>query len=89
MPLLCLQDAEGRLGLSYNDISSSAAARQEKAQLVGDQWASSTPDGQDGDPVGFDGGRVRAWLTVQNLTPPEGRSSCSKAVQTEEEAEVG
>lgn len=49
------------------------------------QWATSTPDGQSGEPIGFDGGRVKAWLRVQSSAPPEGRPSCSKAVQTVEE----
>ncbi|XP_047191456.1 nesprin-2 isoform X2 [Scophthalmus maximus] len=50
------------------------------------QWATSTPDRQDGEPVGFDGRRVRAWLGVQSPAPPERRTSCSKAVQTDGEA---
>ncbi|XP_070762190.1 nesprin-2 [Enoplosus armatus] len=53
--------------------------------LNGDQWATSTPDRQDSEPVCFDGGRVRAWLGVQNPAPPERRTSCSKAVQTDGE----
>lgn len=49
--------------------------------LSTDQLAASTPSTWDSSwPVNFDGGRVRAWLGVQN---PEGRSSCSRAVQTD------
>lgn len=48
----------------------------------------STPDAQDSEPVGFDGGRVRAWLGVQRLPSQEMMSSCSKAVQTDGEVEV-
>ncbi|AWO99470.1 Hypothetical protein SMAX5B_010713 [Scophthalmus maximus] len=51
------------------------------------QWATSTPDRQDGEPVGFDGRRVRAWLGVQSPAPPERRTSCSKAVQTDGESD--
>ncbi|XP_054868161.1 nesprin-2 isoform X2 [Amphiprion ocellaris] len=49
-----------------------------------DQWVTSTPDGQSGEPIGFDGGRVKAWLRVQSSAPPEGHPSSSKAMQTEE-----
>ncbi|XP_049432209.1 uncharacterized protein si:ch211-137a8.2 isoform X2 [Epinephelus fuscoguttatus] len=52
-----------------------------------DQWATSTPDRQDGEPVSFDGGRVRAWLGVQSPSPPERRTSCSRAVQTDGQVE--
>ncbi|XP_078023504.1 uncharacterized protein LOC117259344 isoform X3 [Epinephelus lanceolatus] len=52
-----------------------------------DQWATSTPDRQDGEPVSFDGGRVRAWLGVQSPGPPERRTSCSRAVQTDGQVE--
>lgn len=47
--------------------------------------ATSTPNGWDSSssPVNFDGGRVRAWLGVENPARPEGRSSCSRAVQTD------
>ncbi|XP_068601792.1 nesprin-2 [Brachionichthys hirsutus] len=50
------------------------------AKATGDQWVTSTPDGQ---PLRFDGGRVRAWLGVQAAAPSAKRNSCSKAVQTD------
>lgn len=53
--------------------------------LSGHQWATSTPDGQHSEPVGFDGRRVRAWLGVQSPATPARRTSCSKAVQTDGE----
>lgn len=53
------------------------------AQVSRDQWATSTPDGQDCEPFGFDGGRVRAWLGVQSHAPLERRTSCSRSVQTD------
>lgn len=52
-----------------------------------DQWTTSTPDRQSGEPIGFDGGRVKAWLRVQSSAPSEGRPSCCKAVQTEDKVE--
>ncbi|TMS07740.1 Nesprin-2 [Larimichthys crocea] len=52
-------------------------------RLNGDQWATSTPDREDSEPVSFDGGRVRAWLGVQSPAPLERGTSCSKAVQTD------
>ncbi|TMS06985.1 Nesprin-2 [Larimichthys crocea] len=52
-------------------------------RLNGDQWATSTPDREDSEPISFDGGRVRAWLGVQSPAPLERRTSCSKAVQTD------
>ncbi|XP_031728380.1 nesprin-2 isoform X1 [Anarrhichthys ocellatus] len=51
----------------------------------GEHWATSTPDRQDGEPLCFDGGRVRAWLGVQGPASPERTTSCSKAVQTDVE----
>ncbi|KAM6932479.1 nesprin-2 isoform 1-T2 [Lycodopsis pacificus] len=50
-----------------------------------EHWATSTPDRQDGEPVCFDGGRVRAWLGVQGPASPEMITSCSRAVQTDVE----
>lgn len=52
-----------------------------------DQWATSTPDRQNSEPVSFDGGRVRAWLGVQSPAPQERRTSCSRAVQTDGQVE--
>ncbi|XP_008303961.1 nesprin-2-like, partial [Stegastes partitus] len=72
---------EAELGLEYwldQSRSFSPAANGK------DQWATSTPDAQSGEPIGFDGGRVKAWLRVQSSAPPEARPSCSKAVQTDE-----
>ncbi|XP_041796919.1 nesprin-2 [Chelmon rostratus] len=54
-------------------------------QPNGDQWVTSTPSRRDGEPISFDGGRVRAWLGVQSPAPAERRTSCSKSVQTDGE----
>lgn len=52
-----------------------------RTTLSPDRLAASTPSQwEDSRPIDFDGGRVRAWLGVQS---PEGRSSCSRAVQTD------
>ncbi|KAF7656466.1 hypothetical protein LDENG_00040360 [Lucifuga dentata] len=53
-----------------------------------DQWVTSTPDSQDCEPFSFDGGRVRAWLGVQSPAHKEGRTSCSKSVQTDGEVNL-
>ncbi|XP_069029160.1 uncharacterized protein [Embiotoca jacksoni] len=53
-----------------------------------ERWATSTPRRQDGEPIGFDGGRVKAWLGVQSSAPPERGTSCSRAVQTGGEVQV-
>ncbi|KAM7412545.1 hypothetical protein PAMA_020091 [Pampus argenteus] len=72
----------GRAGL-YSPVTTEEGG----PQLSEDQWVTSTPDGQRSEPVGFDGGRVRAWLRVQSRGPPErnGNTACCKAVQTDEE----
>ncbi|XP_023257565.1 nesprin-2-like, partial [Seriola lalandi dorsalis] len=82
-----ITNQEADLRLAWLDHTYSGAAQKAKPQLNGDQWASSTPDRQAGEPISFDGGRVRAWLGVQRSAPPERRTSCSKAVQTDGEAE--
>ncbi|XP_053279034.1 nesprin-2 [Pleuronectes platessa] len=63
------------------------ATQEEEPRPSDHQWVTSTPDEQDGDPLSFDGGRVRAWLGVRSPAPPERRTSCSKAVQTDEHRE--
>ncbi|XP_069390970.1 nesprin-2 isoform X2 [Paralichthys olivaceus] len=77
----------GRLDHTHPAVFSPAATQEEEPRLSDDQWATSTPDERNNDPVSFDGGRVRAWLGVQSPTPPERRTSCSKAVQTDEAEE--
>ncbi|XP_005474935.1 uncharacterized protein si:ch211-137a8.2 isoform X1 [Oreochromis niloticus] len=62
---------------------SPVADQQEEALGCRDQWKTSTPDRQDGEPVDFDGGRVQAWLRVQSAALPERSTSCSKEVQTD------
>ncbi|XP_044057655.1 nesprin-2 isoform X2 [Siniperca chuatsi] len=76
---------EGWLDHAHPSVFSPVATQGGGTRLNGDQWATSTPDRQDSEPVGFDGGRVRAWLGVQCPAPPERRTSCSKAVQTDGE----
>ncbi|XP_063348693.1 nesprin-2 [Pelmatolapia mariae] len=62
---------------------SPVADQQEEALGCRDQWKTSTPDRQDGEPVDFDGGRVQAWLRVQSAALPERSTSCSKEAQTD------
>ncbi|XP_070399774.1 nesprin-2 isoform X2 [Nothobranchius furzeri] len=62
-----------------------AAPRLLALRQDGDQWTTSTPAREDDEPMRFDGGRVKAWLSVQSSTPSENRTSCSKAVQTDGE----
>ncbi|TNN71044.1 Nesprin-2 [Liparis tanakae] len=64
------------------DVPSPVATQGGRTRPKGQRWATSTPDGQDGEPVCFDGRRVRAWLGVQGPAPLETTTSCSKAVQT-------
>ncbi|XP_022594329.1 nesprin-2-like [Seriola dumerili] len=80
-----ITNQEADLRLAWLDHTYSGATQKAEPQLNGDQWASSTPDRQAGEPLSFDGGRVRAWLGVQRSAPPERRTSCSKAVQTDGE----
>lgn len=87
--LFSVQRVEGWLDHAHPSVFSPVATKRGGTRLNGDQWATSTPDRQESDPVSFDGGRVRAWLGVQNSAPPERRTSCSKAVQTDGEVEVG
>ncbi|XP_068173855.1 nesprin-2 [Antennarius striatus] len=74
---------EGCLGSAHPRTYSPLEAKGGGARLSGDQWLTSTPEGQNGHPIRFDGGRVRAWLGVQSSAPLERRSS--KAVQTDGE----
>lgn len=80
-----LQRPEGWRDRGTSGLFSPLTAEEVGTRLSEDQWATSTPDRQDGDPVGFDGGRVRAWLGVQSPGPPDTRTSCCKAVQTDGE----
>lgn len=84
---LSVQRPEGWLDHAHPGVFSPIESQQGGAQLYGDQWATSTPDGQEGEPVSFDGGRVRAWLGVQSPAPPERTTSCCKAVQTDGEVQ--
>ncbi|XP_017286531.1 uncharacterized protein si:ch211-137a8.2 [Kryptolebias marmoratus] len=65
-----------------HDSSSPLTIEQEE-----DQWTTSAPGRGDGEPIRFDGGRVKAWLRVQS-SAPAGGTSCSKAVQTEAEVKL-
>lgn len=82
-----MQRSEGWLDHAHPGVFSPIESERGGAQLYGDQWATSTPDGQEGEPVSFDGGRVRAWLGVQSPAPPERTTSCCKAVQTDGEVQ--
>ncbi|XP_028429476.1 nesprin-2 isoform X3 [Perca flavescens] len=73
---------EGWLDHAHPSVSSPVAAQRGGTRPEGDQWATSTPDSRDGEPIGFDGRRVRAWLG-----DTERRTSCSKAVQTDAQVE--
>lgn len=68
-----VQRSDGWLGQAHPSVFAPVEA----------QWMTSTPGRQD-KLASFDGGRVRAWLGVQSPAPQEERTSCSKAVQTEE-----
>ncbi|XP_067363456.1 uncharacterized protein si:ch211-137a8.2 isoform X2 [Channa argus] len=72
---------EGCVDDAYASVCSPVAPTQPGDLVPEDQWMTSTPEGQDSEPVGFDSGRVRAWLGVQ--------TSCSKAVQTDGEGHPG
>ncbi|XP_029373431.1 nesprin-2 isoform X2 [Echeneis naucrates] len=72
--------------LNHSDVFSPVATQGEDPQLNRDQWITSTPDRQESEPISFDGERVRAWLGAQHSALQEGRTSCSKAVQTDREA---
>ncbi|XP_068572656.1 nesprin-2 isoform X2 [Cebidichthys violaceus] len=74
---------EGWLDHAHPGVSSPVATQGGGTRPKGEPWATSTPDGRDGEPVCFDGGRVRAWLGVQGPAPSERTPSCSKAVQTD------
>ncbi|XP_078103221.1 nesprin-2 isoform X1 [Sander vitreus] len=79
---------EGWLDHAHPSVASPVASQRDGTRPDGDQWATSTPDSRDGEPVGFDGGRVRAWLGVtRSHALPERRTSCSKAVQTNAQVE--
>ncbi|XP_036937103.1 nesprin-2 isoform X2 [Acanthopagrus latus] len=80
--------SDGWLGHAHPGVFSPIESQRGGTQLHGDQWATSTPDGQEGEPVSFDGGRVRAWLGVQSPAPPERTTSCCKAVQTDGECHL-
>ncbi|KAL7400821.1 hypothetical protein ABVT39_018398 [Epinephelus coioides] len=78
---------EGWLDHAQPSVFPPVATQRGRTRINRDQWATSTPDRQDGEPVSFDGGRVRAWLGVQSPGPPERRTSCSRAVQTDGQVE--
>ncbi|KAK2846539.1 hypothetical protein Q5P01_009538 [Channa striata] len=71
---------EGFLDHAYSGVCSPLAPAQSGDLVPGNEWKTSTPEGQDSDVVGFDSGRVRAWLGVQ--------TSCSKEVQTDMECRL-
>ncbi|TDH15431.1 hypothetical protein EPR50_G00031110 [Perca flavescens] len=83
-PVEQVERLEGWLDHAHPSVSSPVAAQRGGTRPEGDQWATSTPDSRDGEPIGFDGRRVRAWLG-----DTERRTSCSKAVQTDAQVEVG
>ncbi|XP_034384412.1 nesprin-2 [Cyclopterus lumpus] len=73
---------EGWLDHTHPNVPSPVATQGGGTRPKGQQWVTSTPDRQDGEPVYFDGERVRAWLGVQGPASLERTTSCSKAVQT-------
>ncbi|KAM8905633.1 nesprin-2 [Spinachia spinachia] len=76
------------LGHTHPSVPSPLATQGGETWPNVELWATSTPDKLDSEPVGFDGGRVRAWLGVQGPAPP-GRATCfSKAVQTDWQVEI-
>lgn len=87
--LFSVQTLDGWPDHTHPDIFSPVETQWGGASLDGDQWATSTPDRRDSEPVSYDGGRVRAWLGVQSPAPPERTTPCSKAVQTDGEVKVG
>lgn len=82
------QGSNGWLDYTPPSDFSPLRAQRDDTRLIRDRWATSTPDERDCEPVNFDGGRVRAWLQVQTPVLPEGRTCCSKAVQTDGEVSV-
>ncbi|XP_040056722.2 nesprin-2 isoform X2 [Gasterosteus aculeatus] len=80
------QEADLRwLGQTHPSVPSPVATQGGEIRPNGELWATSTPDKLDGESVGFDGRRVRAWLGVQGPAPPGSTTSSSKAVQTDVE----
>lgn len=86
--LSSVQRLDGWLDDTHPSVFSAVETKWGETMLNRDQWATSTPDRWDSEPVNFDGGRVRAWLGVQSPAPPERKTSCSKAVQTDGEVRV-
>ncbi|XP_042342081.1 nesprin-2 [Plectropomus leopardus] len=76
---------EGWLDHAHLSVISPAATHGGGTWPKRGQWVTSTPERQDGEPVSFDGGRVRAWLGVQSPAPAERRTS--RAVQTDGQVE--
>lgn len=78
--LLSVQTLDSWLDQNHHLVQP-AESQWARTTLSPDQLAASTPGKWEGSrPINFDGGRVRAWLGVQS---PVGRSSCSRAVQTD------
>lgn len=87
--LFSVQRLDGWLDHAHPSVFSAVETNWGETMLNRDQWATSTPDRRDSEPVNFDGRRVRAWLGVQSPALAERRTSCSKAVQTDGEVWVG
>ncbi|KAL6115642.1 uncharacterized protein ACO6RY_00440 [Pungitius sinensis] len=75
------------LGHTHPSIPSPVATQGGRIRPNRELWATSTPEKVDGEPVGFDSGRVRAWLGVQLPAPPGNATCSSKAVQTDWQVE--
>ena len=84
-----VQRLEGWLEHDHPSVLSPIEKKGGGTRPNGVEWATSTPDAEEGGPVSFDDGRVRAWLRVQSPAPSERRTSRSKSVQTDGEVEVG
>lgn len=87
--LISVQRLDGGLDHAHPNVFSPVETQWGGASLGRHQWVTSTPERRDGEPVSFDGGRVRAWLGVHSPAPPERTTPCSKAVQTDAEEMVG
>lgn len=69
--IVCLQRLRGWLGHAHASVSPVEA-----------RWATSTPAKREAEP-NFDHEIIGAWLGVKSPAPTDGKTSCSRMVQTE------
>ncbi|KAK5868997.1 hypothetical protein PBY51_009963 [Eleginops maclovinus] len=79
---------EGWLQHDRTSVFSPIVKQGGGTRLNGDQWTTSTPDGEDVGPISFDHGRVRAWLGGHSPAPSDRSTPCSKAVPTDVECNM-